>query len=136
MHFFGSKIRQTEGAFLVPKSSDRQRAHFWFKIIRQRGAFLVCFFFIFFFLFERVFPAAWTHLFSSASFIHQNNARARTHVFFDDESVVFGDFDENCERLLLFMSFERRRENAFVRDDDFDDFDDDEEEKEQERHFL
>ena len=121
---FGSKIiRQTEGAFLVQNHQTERRI-------------FGLFFFIFFFLFERVFPAAWTHLFSSASFIHQNNARARTHVFFDDESVVFGDFDENCERLLLFMSFERRRENAFVRDDDFDDFDDDEEEKEQERHFL
>ena len=138
--------RSKNCTFLVPKS-DRERRIFGSKIIRQtEGAFLVQnhqterrifgLFFYFFFLFERVFPAAWTHLFSSASFIHQNNARARTHVFFDDESVVFGDFDENCERLLLFMSFERRRENAFVRDDDFDDFDDDEEEKEQERHFL
>ena len=140
--------RSKNCTFLVPKS-DRQRAHFWFqnhqtdrgrifgsKSSDREAHFWSVFFFIFFFLFERVFPAAWTHLFSSASFIHQNNARARTHVFFDDESVVFGDFDENCERLLLFMSFERRRENAFVRDDDFDDFDDDEEEKEQERHFL
>lgn len=75
------------------------------------------------------FPAACdifnTHASSFIKTTHKN-----THVFFD-ESVVFGDVDENDE-LLLFVSFERRRrENAFVRDDDFDD-----EEKEQERHFL
>ena len=55
-----------------------------------------------------------------ASFVHQNNTR--THVFFDESGVVFGDFDENDE-LLLFASLERRRRenDAFVRDDDFDD---------------
>jgi len=75
------------------------------------------------------FPAACdifnTH--ASSSFI--KTTHKNTHVFFDDESVVFfeSDVDENDdERLLLFVSFEhtRRREN------------DDEEKAQEFRHFL
>lgn len=71
------------------------------------------------------FPAACDIFNAHASSSFIKTTHKNTHVFFDESVVFESDVDENDERLLLFVSFERRRREN-----------DDEEKAQEFRHFL